>query len=142
MNERVSDMKTLAERFMYYRTRAQGRKAFKLSSEAITALSIHNWRGNMWEFLNVIDRILLLSKKEIVDVQVVKTALTLRENSSDISIEKMLMNPLREAREEFERCYLSFHLRRFNRNITKMAEFIGMDRAALSRKIKSIKIER
>ena len=50
------------------------------------------------------------------------------------------MMDLKKSREVFEKYYLSFHLKRFNSNITQTSEFIGMDRAALSRKIKSLKI--
>ena len=58
------------------------------------------------------------------------------EQSSTGRMMEVLNLPLRLAREEFEKDYLTFHLRRFNGNISRTSEFIGMDRAALHRKLK------
>jgi two-component system nitrogen regulation response regulator NtrX len=60
---------------------------------------------------------------------------------SGIGGEKLLSLPLREAREAFERDYLIAQLSRFGGNISRTAEFIGMERSALHRKLKSLGVE-
>ena len=113
-----------------------------MSGEALTALQAHDWPGNIWELVNVIERILLVASfpphKEEVSANNIVEAIgqevsQYASNSQTINVMNL---PLRNAREEFEKEYLAFHLRRFDGNISKTAEFVGMDRAALHRKLK------
>ena len=95
----------------------------------------------MWEFINVIERLLLLPidvKENSINADDITKALGII--ASDAS-NNAIKQPLREARESFEREYLIFHLTRFNGNISRTAEFVGMDRAALHRKLKSLGIQ-
>ena len=102
-------------------------------------LQAHDWPGNIWELVNVIERILLKIPNgdgEAVNGTDVSDAIGQEANDRGIAGRAMeVMNlPLRNAREEFEKDYLAFHLRRFDGNISRTAEFVGMDRAALHRK--------
>ena len=69
-----------------------------------------------------------------IEITKIQNALVKDNNKNFINL------PLREAREEFEKNYLSFHINRFNGNITKTANAVGMERTALHRKIKTLNI--
>ena len=139
--ERIGDIEILAKSFMLYRSKARGCQPLRFSTNAITALSLHNWKYNMWELINVIDRILSRAERSVVSKEIVKAALSVHEDRNPVSMEHMLMLSLREARELFERFYISFHLRRFNDNIKQTAAFVRMDRSALSRKVKTLALQ-
>ena len=133
----------LATYFMERSAAAKGRSPRALSSDALTALQGHDWPGNVWELANVVERLLLMAPggpQDPVRADAVATAIGSAESTVsrwDRAPEVMGL-PLREAREAFEREYLVFHLARFGGNISRTAEFVGMDRAALHRKLKGL----
>ena len=112
----------------------------------MTLLQGHDWPGNVWELANVVERLLLLVNEDgdtAVRGENVTVALgeVGRESMAWDGAGDVMNQPLREAREAFEREYLLFHLTRFSGNISRTAEFVGMDRAALHRKIKGLGIQ-
>ena len=114
----------------------------KFSPDALTALQAHQWPGNIWELVNVIQRLLLLTEVDVTAAilasDVIKAiGVDEHEKYEDLSFELMNVS-LRQAREAFERQYLNFQLIRFGGNISKTASYVGMDRAALHRKLKSL----
>lgn len=116
-----------------------------LDSGAVDALEAHDWPGNLWELTNVIERLLLTARSsgnDVIDASCVAAAIgegARNVTRWDHSLQ-VLNRPLREAREAFEREYMQFHLTRFGGNISRTAEFVGMDRAALHRKLKLLGI--
>lgn len=144
--DRREDMADLAEAIMIRSAAAKGRATRPLSNEAVAAMQAHDWPGNVWELVNVVERLLLLAPsdtKDPVAVDAVLRAIGEQENKS-FSWERaqdVMNQPLRDARESFEREYLMFHLLRFGRNISRTAEFVGMDRAALHRKLKGLGLQ-
>ena len=101
----------------------------------------HNWKGNVRELRNLIERIAILqpdTKDKVSNI--VKESL-----KNDSYIEKVNENtlsvPLKEAREKFEKEYLTMQLKKFNGNISKTASFVGMERSALHRKLKGLGIK-
>ena len=105
----------------------------------------YNWPGNVRELRNLIERVTILSIHE--DKKNTDKILTdiLKENPEDLTNEDILNNtlsfPLKEAREKFETNYLINQLKKNNGNISKTADFIGMERSALHRKLKSLGIK-
>jgi two-component system nitrogen regulation response regulator NtrX len=105
----------------------------------------YNWPGNIRELRNLIERVTILSLHE--DKKDTNKLLTeiLNENPESLSNESILSNtlsyPLKEAREQFETNYLINQLKKNNGNISKTADFIGMERSALHRKLKSLGIK-
>mgnify|MGYP001502082540 FL=1 len=101
----------------------------------------HNWQGNVRELRNLIERIAILqpeTKEKISNI--IKESL--KNNSfNDIIEEKSLSIPLKEARENFEKEYLTIQLKKFNGNISKTANFVGMERSALHRKLKGLGVK-
>ena len=143
--QRREDIPELAKRIMERSASSKGRQACPLTEDAIAALQAYDWPGNIWELVNVIERILLKSPNgdgAPASGRNVADAIGQEAHDRDSVGRTMeVMNlPLRNAREEFEKDYLTLHLRRFDGNISRTAEFIGMDRAALHRKIKLLGI--
>ena len=125
--------------------------ATSASGEIITSIGkldllySYNWPGNIRELRNLIERVTILSLHE--DKKDTNKLLTdiLKENPESLHNEDILNNtlsiPLKEAREQFETNYLINQLRKNNGNISKTADFIGMERSALHRKLKSLGIK-
>ena len=101
----------------------------------------HNWHGNVRELRNLIERIAILqpdTKDKISNI--IKESLK-NTNFDDQLAENSLSVPLKEAREKFEKEYLTIQLKKFNGNISKTANFVGMERSALHRKLKGLGIK-
>jgi len=104
----------------------------------------YEWPGNVRELRNLVERISILSLNENINNinQLVQDALT-QKNVSDSTetYENVLSYPLKEAREKFEKNYLTSQLKKHKGNISKTAEFIGMERSALHRKLKTLGVK-
>ena len=104
----------------------------------------YEWPGNVRELRNLVERISILSvnEKKININNLVQDALSQKnkEDKSD-SYENVLTYPLKEAREKFEKDYLTSQLKKHKGNISKTAEFVGMERSALHRKLKTLGIK-
>ena len=101
----------------------------------------HDWKGNVRELRNLIERIAILqpdTKDKISNI--VKESLK-SDNYDDKIVENSLSVPLKEARENFEKEYLTIQLKKFKGNISKTANFVGMERSALHRKLKGLGIK-
>lgn len=141
LENRRDDIPIFSDFFMAAHAKAMGRSPRNFSDDAIAALQSHPWPGNLWELQNVIERILLFSSPEVrSDVSANEITPAIGEGPKDtlFTLANVVNFPLREAREVFERAYLGFHLARFGGNISRTAAFVGMDRAALHRKMKTI----
>ena len=108
-------------------------------------LYTYNWPGNVRELRNLVERVTILSVNEskeninkLMDDILVPTLSM--ENEHNL-LEKTFMSPLKEAREHFEKKYLMTQLKKNHGNISKTADFIGMERSALHRKLKSLGIK-
>ena len=108
-------------------------------------LYTYNWPGNVRELRNLIERITILSANEskddinkiIKDILYPKSKLVADKNI----LEQSFQSPLKEAREYFEKEYLTTQLKKHHGNISKTADFIGMERSALHRKLKILGIK-
>ena len=101
----------------------------------------HKWQGNVRELRNLIERVAILqpdTKEKISNI--IKESLKFQDFEDKIK-EKSLSVPLKEAREKFEKEYLTIQLKKFNGNISKTANFVGMERSALHRKLKGLGIK-
>jgi len=104
----------------------------------------YGWPGNVRELRNLVERISILSLNENKNNinQIVQDALTHKNVSeSSDSYENVFSYPLKEAREKFEKNYLTSQLKKHKGNISKTAEFIGMERSALHRKLKTLGVK-
>ena len=104
----------------------------------------YDWPGNVRELRNLVERVSILSVNEKkIDVNsLVRDALSQKDTENSFnSYENVFSYPLKEAREKFEKDYLTSQIKKHKGNISKTAEFIGMERSALHRKLKTLGIK-
>jgi two-component system nitrogen regulation response regulator NtrX len=140
--DRREDIPMLARHFIEELNRAQGLPLRALSSEAEALLQTMGWPGNVRQLKNVIERVLILGPDdgEILAMELPTNEATSTEDDSSIISGSLATLPLREARELFEREYLMTQINRFGGNISRTANFVGMERSALHRKLKSLNV--
>ena len=140
LNERISDIPLLIKYFSKKISENYNIKELDIDDNDSYILN-HPWKGNVRELRNLIERIAILqpSNKEKIS-NIVKESLK-NEDFSEKITENSLSVPLKEAREKFEKEYLTLQLKKFNGNISKTANFVGMERSALHRKLKGLGIK-
>jgi len=140
LKNRVSDIPLLVEYFSQKISSNYNLKKLKIDGNNSYLIN-HDWPGNVRELRNLIERIaILLPESDDKISNIIKESLK-NSDFDDISTEKSLSVPLKEARENFEKEYLTTQLKKFNGNISKTADFIGMERSALHRKLKGLGIK-
>ena len=140
LSERLSDIPILIKYFTKKISEGYKIKDFIIDENDSYILN-HNWQGNVRELRNLIERIAILqpdTKDKISNI--IKESLK-NDNISEKITENSLSIPLKEAREKFEKEYLTIQLKKFNGNISKTANFVGMERSALHRKLKGLGIK-
>jgi two-component system nitrogen regulation response regulator NtrX len=141
LRERRDDIPALARHFMAKSVETSGMPPRELTEDALAAMQAYDWPGNVRELRNLIDWLLIMApgdakepiRPDMLPPQVGNAAPAVLK--LDRSSEIMTL-PLREARELFERQYLEAQLLRFGGNISRTANFVGMERSALHRKLK------
>jgi two-component system nitrogen regulation response regulator NtrX len=144
LNERKEDIPILANHFLQELAHLNGTVARTLSADAVVSLQNYSWPGNVRQLRNVMEWVLIMipSLEKIITSKMLPSEIM--GASTEVSAhaqESLLHLPLREARECFERSYISVHMNRFNGNIARTAQEIGMERTALHRKIKSLNLQ-
>ncbi len=139
LNNRVSDIPLLIEYFSKKISKAYNLKDLNIDKEDSYLIN-HFWPGNVRELRNLIERIAILSNN---DQNKIKTIIKESIKQGDIETFKSnnLSVPLKEARENFEKEYLTTQLKKFGGNISKTAKFVGMERSALHRKLKGLGVK-
>jgi two-component system nitrogen regulation response regulator NtrX len=140
LEERREDIPVLAQHFIEAFNTTQGLPLRPLSDEAQALLQTMIWPGNVRQLKNVIERVLILGGES---GEIEPAELPVQEDSPATEGRVVLSAglatlPLREAREAFEREYLLTQINRFGGNISRTASFVGMERSALHRKLKSL----
>ncbi len=145
LRSRREDLQDLADHFLRRSCEMSGQPIRSFAPDAIAALQTYEWPGNVRELKNIVERMMILSASEPGE-EVTAAALPSAihgarsdPSATDWQVEVIGMS-LREARESFEKHYLFRQLQRFEGNVSKTAEFIGMERSALHRKLKSLAV--
>ena len=140
IKNRVSDIPLLVEYFSEKISNNYNLKRLNIDTNNNYLLN-YDWPGNVRELRNLIERIAILSPDTADKISnIIKESLKTPEFTTEAS-ENSLSIPLKEARENFEKEYLTTQLKKFNGNISKTADFIGMERSALHRKLKGLGIK-
>ncbi|MDC3007432.1 sigma-54 dependent transcriptional regulator [Candidatus Pelagibacter sp.] len=140
LNERISDIPLLIDYFSGLISKSYGISKLNIDSDDSYILN-HNWKGNVRELRNLIERIAILQPDTRDKISnIVKESLK-NDSYLDKVSENTLSVPLKEAREKFEKEYLTMQLKKFNGNISKTANFVGMERSALHRKLKGLGVK-
>lgn len=144
LNERIEDIPELIDYFLKVCSKDLGIANTKLSKEGYNYLQSRKWLGNIRELKNVIEKILILSPKdsnESLNLDLINFEQETDEEGFETLVQKkMLSLSLKKAREFFEREYIKIQMKRFNNNVSRTANFIGMERSALHRKLKILKL--
>lgn len=140
LEERRDDIPLLAEYFIDMLNKTQGLTSRTLSSEARTQLQTMSWPGNVRQLRNMIERVLILGDGagQIEANELPSDSESAPRDGRVVLSGSLASMPLREAREAFEREYLLTQINRYGGNISRTAEFVGMERSALHRKLKSL----
>ena len=140
LNERISDIPHLINYFSNKISQGYNIKKLDIDENNSYILN-HEWHGNVRELRNLIERIAILQPNTQEKISnIIKESLKTDNNINKIN-ENNLSVPLKEAREKFEKEYLTIQLKKFNGNISKTATFVGMERSALHRKLKGLGIK-
>ncbi|MBN8828333.1 MAG: sigma-54-dependent Fis family transcriptional regulator [Sphingobacteriia bacterium] len=143
--ERKEDVPLLCEYFINYHAEISGVQKRELSEDAVAALQLFEWPGNVRQLKNIIEWLLIMVPgnyseqitAEMLPNELISNKAAIQRPDNNVSLMSL---PLREAREIFEKQYLTAQVLRFNGNISKTSSFIGMERSALHRKLKSLNI--
>ena len=140
LSERISDIPLLIKYFSKVISENYNIKNFNID-ESNSYILNHKWHGNVRELRNLIERIAILQPETQEKISnIIKESLRV-DNFNEKITENSLSIPLKEAREKFEKEYLTIQLKKFNGNISKTATFVGMERSALHRKLKGLGIK-
>ena len=141
LETRLDDIPLIANHFINELYKTQGLPSRSLSDKAVAYLQTRDWPGNIRQLRNVLERSLILGSQSgdisPIELQIKQVATS---DNSLTSIDNLLSVPLRDARELFERDYLVAQINRFGGNISKTAHFVGMERSALHRKLKTLNV--
>ncbi len=146
LRERRDDISLLARHFMMRAAESCGQRPREINEDAMAALQTYDWPGNVRELRNIIERLLIMApgaaedpiRADMLPAEFDANLASTRR--ADRSSEIMGL-PLKNAREIFEREYLLAQVNRFGGNISRTAAFVGMERSALHRKLKSLGIQ-
>ena len=146
LSERREDIPELVDYFMAQISQATGLPKRTIGADALAVLQSHDWPGNVRQLRNNVERVMILAGG---DPDAVITAGMLPPDVGSMiptmpngnGGEHLMSLALREAREVFEREYLLAQINRFGGNISRTAEFVGMERSALHRKLKALGID-
>ncbi|MBI1250082.1 MAG: response regulator [Alphaproteobacteria bacterium] len=143
--ERREDIPELSAYFVARLADMSGLAPREIAEDAMAALQAADWPGNVRQLRNVIERILILAKGEPAQPVTIDTlpqeAWPNAGFSQHSGLQEVIGLSLRDAREKFEREYLNVQITRFGGNISRTAAFIGMERSALHRKLKSLGVD-
>ena len=146
LRQRREDIPLLSKHFLKVAAEMAGLPAREIGEDALATLQSYEWPGNVRQLRNVMDWLLIMAPGEVRDPirsdmlppdisAIAPTVLRMDKG------EQMMTMPLRDAREVFEREYLLAQVNRFGGNISRTATFIGMERSALHRKLKSLGVQ-
>jgi two-component system nitrogen regulation response regulator NtrX len=139
--ERREDIPVLAGHFIDQCNQAQGLPVRELTEEAVALMQTMTWPGNVRQLKNLVERVLILGDGTgpIEARELPQETAPGEDAEGRVVLSGTLATlPLREAREAFEREYLLTQINRFGGNISRTASFVGMERSALHRKLKSL----
>ena len=144
LTDRKEDIPNLVKYFISdYKNSLGLEYDININEESLIILQAYYWPGNIKELKNVIEKLIIIAQAEnineinaeMIPIEIQKNQPNIRNNN-----ETLISYNLKDARDIFERNYLISQLARFNSNISKTAEFIGMERTALHRKLKYLGI--
>lgn len=140
LRERSVDIPQLVQHFLkVLAPDAQSMPRLAPATQAV--LTSYSWPGNIRQLKNLCEWLLIMHAGQLIQPDMLPPELTKGDSLSGNMMEAAVTMPLRQARELFEKNYLSSQLLRFNGNVSRTADFVGMERSALHRKLKSLGVD-
>jgi two-component system nitrogen regulation response regulator NtrX len=141
--ERREDIPQLVDHFMKRFSEQNGMKTLPIGNDAMAVLQAHDWPGNVRQLRNAVERLLIMTrddeKASMISADMLPAEIgDMMPKVPGNTDTHIMALPLREAREAFEKEYLVAQIKRFGGNISRTADFVGMERSALHRKLKSL----
>lgn len=148
LRTRLDDIPDLLSHLAKEYARQSGLQYRDFSKDMIIALQNYKWSGNLRQLKNVVEWVMIMTPEKEKQIGIDYLPPEFKKNQSaepeieshELDLQSFLTLSLKEARENFERDYLQSQIRRFGGNISKTAQFIGMERSALHRKIKNLNL--
>lgn len=145
LSERKEDISLLVNFYLNFFCKNMGLKTVEISPDVVSLLEIYKWPGNIRQLKNIVERMVISSssnERNIIKVEdLPKDVSTDYLSSNNDNYDPLFLSmPLKNARDCFEAEYLKAQLERFSGNVSRTSEFVGMDRAALHRKLKQLNI--
>jgi DNA-binding NtrC family response regulator len=142
LRDHVEDVPELVEFYLDWMVEKERLPYRRFSTGALNVLRNHHWPGNVRELKNLVQRLLILKRDGDVSPEEVDNALGRRPADAEPEFPDSVFSlPLRDARDQFERSYLLFHLRQVGGNVSELAQLVGMERTHLYRKLKGLGID-
>lgn len=141
LRERIDDIPELARDFMGDMYLAANLEAKEFSEEAIEILKKYHWPGNVRELKNLVERLMIMSRKDVISAEDIPPPFNQRPDSKEEHESFMSVDSFKEARAQFEKAYIANKLAEFKGNISQTAESIGIERSNLHKKIKAYGLE-
>jgi len=144
LRDHLEDIPELLDFYVDWFTRTEGLVYRHFSVAAQNRLRHHQWPGNVRELKNLVQRLLILGSGDEITLDEIETTLATTPDgdpATALGVATALDQPLREAREQFERAYLEHHMRACNGNVSRVAEQAGIERTHLYRKLRTLGID-
>lgn len=141
ISSRREDIKVIVDFFLKNSFDIFGIKEKSISQNALKYIEINDWKGNIRQIKNIIEFALISAgENETILPEHLPEEIIHPQNRTDINLNDLITIPIKDAKNLFEKHYMSFQINRFGGQITKISKFVGMDRSALHRKLKSLGI--
>ena len=140
LSKRVEDIPLLVDYFSNKISNSYNLKKLKISGDNSYLIN-HTWPGNVRELRNLIERIAILANNNNTDKISTIIKESIKQEEDEVYSESNFSIPLKEARENFEKDYLTTQLKKFGGNVSKTAKFVGMERSALHRKLRDLGVK-
>jgi len=140
LRERKDDISILANEFLKRFTKELNIEEKKMLPEAMDILENYQWPGNVRELKNIIERLVIMTRDNVIKPEDIIPAIRGKSSSSNHS-NTFTQDTFKEAKEKFERQYIIQQLSQFDNNVSKTAEAIGVERSHLHRKLKKLNID-
>ena len=143
LREHYEDVPALLEFYVNYFIETEGLAYRRFNVAAQNRLRSYQWPGNVRELKNIVQRLLILGTDETININEVESSLgNTKANQNGTTIEGFNFDlPLRDARENFEKAYLEYQLKKANGSVSKVANAVGVERTHLYRKLKTLGID-
>jgi len=140
LRDRAMDIPTLANYFLKILS-PDAQSIPKIAPATMAVMTSYNWPGNVRQLRNLVEWLIIMHPGRVIVPDMLPPELTKGDEVDANLMDKANSLPLRQARELFEKNYLSSQLKRFSGNVSRTADFVRMERSALHRKLKSLGVD-